>query len=261
MGKTVDFIYQNKDNPQLLNNLQMAKSSALGPRFGAIASTLQTPQEVHDFLRVGLGDVSAIEKLQTQNALAASRIEQDTSRFSALDAMHTRYANVGNTQMTTLIKQQMDDLNARVNADEALKLRYNQVLDHAHELDEVNLSRWSLARAQQRTDAQADYRARAARGGKAGRQVVIQPTPIFSKGTSTPVDLGFQKSRLYGLGDFFSTPVTMVRSFGNARPNGFMRIDDIDKDSIAELRGQLAHPGHQQRSPAEHAERLPEDEV
>jgi hypothetical protein len=244
MGKAVDFIYANRENPQLLNNLSMAKNSALGPRFGAVASLLRTPEEVHDFLRVGLGDVDAIERLQTQNALAASRIEQDTSRYSALDAMHTRYANVGNQQMTGLVDQQMKALNDRVNADESLVTRYNQVLAHAHELDQVNLSRWSFARAQQATDAQAEYRARAARGGKAGRQVVIQPTPIFSKGTSAPVDLGFQKSVLYGVGDFFSTPVTMVRSLANARPNGYMRIDDIDKDSIAELRGQLARiPG------------------
>lgn len=244
VGRAVDYIYANRDNPALLNNLQMAKNSALGPRFGAIASTLQTPEEVHDFIQVGLGNVNAIERLQTENALAASRIEQDTSRFSALDAMHTRYANVGNGQMTQLVQAQMKQLQDRVNADGALVTRYNQVLEHAHELDQVNLTKWSFARAEQRTDAQAAYRASTARGGKAGRQVVIQPTPLLSRGTSTPVDLGFQKSRLYGLGDFFSTPVTMVRAFGNARPNGYMRIDDIDPDSIAELRGQLARiPG------------------
>lgn len=249
MGKAVDFIFANRDNPQLLNNLSMAKNSALGPRFGAIASTLKTPDEVHDFLRVGLGDVDAIERLQTKNALAGSRIEQDTSRLSALDAMHTRYANVGNGQMTTLIDQQMEDLDGRVNADEGLVTRYNQVLDHANEIDQVNLSRWSFARAQQATDAQTGYRAAAARGGKAGRSVMVQPTPILSRGTTAPVDLGFTKSRLYGAGDFFSSPVTMVRSLGNARPNGYMRIDDIDRDSIAELRGQIARiPGISQQA-------------
>jgi hypothetical protein len=247
MDKAIDFIYTNKDNPQLLNNLQMAKNSALGPRFGAIASTLKSADEVHDFLRVSLGDVSAIESLQGKNALAAARIAQDTSRYSALDAMYTRYANVGNGQMTNLVQQQMKDLTARVNADESLVSRYNQVLGHAGEMDEVNLSRWSFARAQERTDAQAGYRASTARGstaGALGRRVTVQPTPIFSRGTTAPVDLGFTKTRLYGAGDFFSTPVTMVRSFGNARPNGYMRIDDIDRDSIAELRGQLARiPG------------------
>lgn len=247
MGKAVDFIYANRENPQLLNNLAMAQHSAMGPRFGAIASLLQAPDEVHTFLRVGLGDVSAIEKLQSQNALAASRIEQDTARYSALDAMQTRYANVGDQRMTALVEQQMKALNDRVNADEALVTRYNQVLGHANELDELNLSRWSFARAQDRTAAQAAYRANAARGAKAGalgRPVTITPTPILSRGTSTPVDLGFAKTRLYGAGDFFSTPVTMVRSFANARPNGFMRLDDIDKDSVAELRGQIARiPG------------------
>lgn len=259
MSRAVDFVYANRDNPALLNNLQMARNSALGPRFGAIASTLQTPQEVHDFLRVGLGDISAIERLRSQNALAASRIEQDTSRLSALDAMHTRYANVGNNQMTNLIQQQMIALNDRVNADEALVTRYNQIIGKTDEtgkivdpgafaqMDQVNLSKWSFARAQDRTAAQAAYRARAARGaaaGAQGRRVTITPTPIFSRGNSTPVDLGFVKSRLYGVGDFFSTPVTVVRSFGNARPNGFVRVDDLDKDSIAEVRGQIARiPG------------------
>jgi hypothetical protein len=242
MGKAQDFIWQNKDNPQLLNNLAMAKNSALGPRFGAIASLLKSPMEVHNFLRVGLGDIEAIESLQTQNVLAASRIEQDTSRLSALDLLHTRYANVGNGRMTAIVREQMDNLNTRINADEGLVSRYSQVLDHAHELDQINLSRWSFAKARDVTDAQNAYKARAARTG--ARHVQIQPTPFLSRGTSTPVDLGFTKSRIYGVGDFFSTPVTMVRSFANVRPNGYMRIDDIDKDSIAELRGQLARiPG------------------
>jgi hypothetical protein len=271
MAKAEQFTWENRNNPALLNNLAMAKNSALGPRFGAIVSTLQSPAEVHEFYRVTLGHVDAIEKLQTQNALAASRIEQDTSRYSALDAMHTRYANVGNRRMTDLVDQQMTALNARVNADESLVARYSQVLDHAHELDQVNLTRWSFARAQQATDAQAEYRAGAARGGEfvrnRARAVTISPlagkpllpgvsrasapgagiesyAPRTLRAASTPLDSGLIKSRLYGVGDFFSTPVTMVRSLANARPNGYMRIDDIDKDSIAELRGQLARiPG------------------
>lgn len=252
MGKAIDFIFANRDNPQLLNNLHMAQKSALGPRFGAIASTLKTPDEVHDFLRVGLGDVGAIERLQTSNAAAAGRIEQDTSRLSALDLMHTRYANIGNARMTQMIDDQMKALNVRVNADEGLVGRYNQVLDHANEIDQVNLSRWSFARAQQATEAQTGYRAATARGAKAGalgRPVTIQPSPILSRGTASPVDLGFTKTRLYGAGDFFSTPVTMVRGFANSRPNGYMRLDDIDKESIAELRGQVARiPGISQQA-------------
>lgn len=247
MGKVIDAIYANKSNPALLNNLPFAKTSALGPRFGAIAALLKTPDEVHDFIRVGLGDIDAIERLQSKNAAAAARIAQDTDRVGALGLMATRYANNGDQRFTTMIQQQMDDLNGRINADESLVRRYNQVLDHAHELDKVNLSRWQFAKAQASTDAQAAYRASTARGAKAGaygRKVSVTPTPILSRGTSTPVDLGFAKSRLYGIGDFFSSPVTMVRSLGNARPNGYMRLDDLDRDSIAELRGQIARiPG------------------
>jgi hypothetical protein len=247
MGKAIDFIYENRSNPQLLNNLAMAKNSALGPRFGAIASTLKSPDEVHDFLRVTLGDVDAIERLQSKNLMAAGRIEQDTARLPQLDLMATRFDAQGSArsqQYAQMARQEMQRANARINADEPLVQRYNQILDHAHELDQVNLSRWSFAKAQATTDAQAAYRASAARGGKAGRQVTIQPTPILSRGTTAPVDLGFAKTRLYGAGDFFSSPVTVVRSFANSRPNGYMRIDDIDKESVAELRGQLARiPG------------------
>lgn len=247
MGKAIDFIWANKDNPQLLNNLAMAKNSALGPRFGAIASQLKSPDEVHDFLRVTLGDVDAIERLQAKNLIVAGRIEQDTARLPQLDLMATRFDAQGSArsqQYAAMARQEMQRANARINADTGLVQRYNQVLDHAHELDQVNLSRWSFAKAQAATDAQAGYRASVARGGKAGRQVTIQPTPILSRGTTAPVDLGFAKTRLYGAGDFFSSPVTVVRSFANARPNGYMRIDDIDKSSVAELRGQLARiPG------------------
>lgn len=242
MARAQQFLFENRDNPQLLNNLAMAKHSAMGPRFGAIVSTLRTPDEIHEFLRVSLGDVSAIEALQGKNMLAASRLQQDTDRFSALDQMRTRYA--GDQGMTRLVGQHMDDLDARINADTSLVLGYNRVLDHAHELDQVNLSRWSFARAQQATDAQAAYLGRAARGGKSARAVTVQPTPVLSRGTLAPVDLGVAKSRLYGVGDFFSSPVTVVRGFANARPNGYMRIDDIDRDAVAELRGQLARiPG------------------
>ncbi|MGN6127880.1 MAG: hypothetical protein ACTHON_15065 [Humibacter sp.] len=249
MSKAIDFIWQNRENPQLLNNLSMARNSALGPRFGAIASTLKSPDEVHDFLRVTLGDVDAIERLQYKNLLAGNRIAQDTARLPQLDLMATRFDAQGSVraqQYAKMTRDQMEQSNARINADEALVGRYNQILDHAHELDQLNLSRWSFARAQAATDAQAAYRARAARGGKAGRVVSVTPTPLLSRAGSqpAPVELGFSKTVLHGAGDFFSTPVTLVRSFANARPNGYMRIDDIDRDSIAELRGHLARiPG------------------
>lgn len=245
MGKAQDYIWQNRDNPALLNNLAMAQKSAMGPRFGAIASLLKSPDEVHDFLRVGLGDIDAIERLQMKNTLAASRIQQDTERLSALGEQFTRYAHNPNYQ--AIVQQHMDSTTARINADTDLVRRYNGVLDHANELDQVNLSRWSFARAQARTDAQAAYRASTARGaaaGSVGRRVTITPTPIFSRGTSAPVDLGVAKTPIFGVGDFFSSPVTLVRSFANSRPNGYMRIDDVDRDSMAELRGQLARiPG------------------
>lgn len=250
VSKAIDFVYQNKDNPALLNNLALVKDSALGPRFGAIASQLKTPDEVHDFLRVTMGDVDAIESLQSKNISAAARIAQDTDRVGALGLMHTRYASAGDSRMTGLIDQQMADLNDRINGDTSLVRRYNEVLDHAHEFDKVNLSKWQFAQAQDATAAQAGYRASTARGAKVGamgRQVTV--TPLFFKGKSTPVDLGFAKTRLYGAGDFFSSPVTMVRSLSNARPAGYMRIDDIDKESTAELRGQIARiPGISQQA-------------
>lgn len=244
MGKTQQFLWDNKDNPALLNNLTMARNSALGPRFGPLVGLLKSPDEVHDFLLVTLNDVSAIERLQSKNLMAGSRIEQDTSRLSRLGLSRTAYAD--NPNLSALINKHMDRLNQQINADEQLVTRYNQVLDHAGSMDQVNLSRWSFAKAQAATDAQASYRARAARGAKAGglgHEASVQPL-YFTRGNSTPVDLGFTKTRLFGAGDFFSTPVTLVRSFANSRPNGYVRLDDIDQASTAEVRGQIARiPG------------------
>lgn len=259
MGRAQDYIYANRANPQLLNNLSMARNSALGPRFGAIASLLKSPEEVNDFLRVGLGDINAMERLQTKNALAASRIQQDTERFSALGLMRTRYANLGNEQMSKLVEQHMDDLTTRINADDALVNRYNQVLGHANELDELNLSRWSFSRAEQQTEAQNAYLARTARKGAARERGFTPGMPVLSAGaqpggagllggrvgtaayaSGSPISGGFVKSRIYGVGDFFSAPVTLVRAVKEMRPNGYMRVDDLDKDSIVELRAQLA---------------------
>lgn len=238
MTKATDFVFKNRNNPALLNNLAMVQHSALGPRFGAVASLLRSPDEVQDFVRVTLGDVGAIERLNMKNELAASRLAQDTSRLDRLGLMHTTYTN--QPAMQQLIEQHMELLNRQINSDTLLTTAYENVLNHAGEMDQVNLSRWSTARAQARYEAQRDYRAAPARGRLAGRSVSITPTPVLSRGTSTPIDLGFNKTRLYGVGDFFSTPITVVRSFANSRPNGYMRIDDIDQDSINELRGQLA---------------------
>ncbi|MEU6339898.1 hypothetical protein ABZ883_02970 [Streptomyces sp. NPDC046977] len=248
MAKAQRYIYDNRDNPQLLNNLQMARESAMGPRFGAIASLLKTPEEVHDFLRVGMGDVSAIERLQGVNAAAAARIEQDTARLSALDLSRGKYASNPNIQ--SMVDRHMERLNSQINADEALVQRYGQILEHSDELDKIHLSRWSFARAEQRTEAQNLYASGAARHGGAQRlrlpQGMQRAAVVDGKAqyVNTPLHGGFVKSRVYGAGDFFATPVTVVRSLKEMRPNGYMRVDDIDRDSLTELRGQLARiPG------------------
>jgi hypothetical protein len=248
MAKAQRYIYDNRDNPQLLNNLRMAQESAMGPRFGAIASQLRTPEEVHDFLRVGMGDLNAIERLQATNAAAAARIEQDTARLSALDLARGKYDHMPSVQ--AMVDRHMDRLNSQISADEALVQRYGQVLEHSDELDKIFLSRWSFARAEQRTEAQNLYAAGAARNGGAKRlrlpQGMQHAEVVDGKAqyVSTPLHGGFVKSRVYGAGDFFSTPVTMVRSLKEMRPNGYMRLDDIDRDSLTELRGQLARiPG------------------
>jgi hypothetical protein len=242
MVKAGDWMFANRSNPALINNLSMAQQSGMGPRLGSVVSLLRNRSEIDDFLRVSLGDVNALERLQTKNVLAAARYQQDSDRFSALDQMRTRYPN--NPRMQQMIDQHMDALTTNMNADYRLVRSYNAVLNHPAELDQINLTRWSTKRAQDRFEGQQAYRADSARGGASARNVRITPTPMISRGTSTPIDFGVQKSVLHGIGDFFSTPVTVARSFGNARPNGYMRIDDIDKSSIAELRGQLARiPG------------------
>lgn len=256
MGKAVDFIWQNRDNPALLNNLQMVRQSGMGPRFGSIAGVLKSPDEVHDFIRVGLGDVDAVARLQSKNQLAAARIAQETSRVSQLGLMADQFEAQGtarSAQYAQMARNEIDASNDRINADVALVRGYNQVLDHANEIDAVNLSRWSAARAQARTADQLDYRARAARGIQAQglradaqgmRRVSVTPTPFLSRGDTTPVDLGLVKNRVYGIGDYFSSPITMVRSLGTARPNGYVRLDDVDAASVAEVRGQIARiPG------------------
>jgi hypothetical protein len=247
MGRLQDFVWANRENPALLNNLAVAKN--LGPRFGAIASLLKTPDEVHDFIRVGLGDVDAIGRLQSKNAAAAARIEQETSRNAMLDQMVTRYSAVGGAaseRYVKLARQALAEGSRRLSADQALVERYEQIagkLDPvtgevlapgiAHEIDNVASTRWGTAKAARITTRQAGYRARAARGLRAQQA-----------GRATPHDGNVVKTRLYGIGDYFATPYTVVRAFGNARPNGYIRLDGIDKDTVAEVRGHIARiPG------------------
>ena len=56
MGKAQDFLWRNKDNPALINNLTMFRKSALGPRAGGIISSLRSPEEVNLFLRTNSGN-------------------------------------------------------------------------------------------------------------------------------------------------------------------------------------------------------------
>ncbi len=68
--KLMDGIWANKDNPQLLNNTAMAQHSGMGPRFGAIASKLQDPDELNLFVRTGMGDTRAMDELRLRNSEA-----------------------------------------------------------------------------------------------------------------------------------------------------------------------------------------------
>jgi hypothetical protein len=260
--RMVDGIWANKDNPQLLNNTEMARSSAMGPRFGAVASTLQSPEEVQLFVRAGMGDQSAMDLLGAKNKLAQARIDNLTSRLPALDL---RLDATTNPRMQAVIQSEIDRRNVGINADTAMVQRYNQILDHSDTLNQLATSRWSFARAADRTEAQNAYTAGAARFGGASRAARFTPSaagkPLLPGVTraerpagqgffgtaemkSTPIDGGMIKSHVYGIGDFFSTPVTLVQMLKNARPNGYMRIDDLGQDSLTELRGHLARiPG------------------
>lgn len=226
MAKAQDFLWSNKDNPSLINNLDMFKKSALGPRAGGIISSLKSPEEVNLFLRSSLGDVNARGLLQSRNALAGQRMEKDTARLSELDLALPRVIAQGNERAEAMVTSRRDALMAQINADEALTASHTAMLDHYGELDALNLTRWSFSRAERRTAAQADYRTGPALGSM---------TPRADPATGI--------TRL-NAGDFFGNPMTMVRSFKEAHPNGTMQIDDIHPESVVELRGHLARiPG------------------
>lgn len=225
MAKAQEFLYANRDNPQLINNLTMFKKSALGPRAGGIISTLKSPEEVNLFLRTTLGDVGARATLQERNAAAAYRMKQDTSRLSNAELNIERFQRRGQERYALMVESRVDELTKQINADEALTSRYGAALEHYGELDAINLSRWSFARAERRTRAQADYRTGPALG-TAG-------TPRSALG----------KSRIYA-DDFFGPSLTVVRSFKEAHPNGMIAVDDIHPEAIDELRGHLVRiPG------------------
>ncbi len=119
--------------------------------------------------------------------------------------------------------------------------RYDSILSSENLLDQLHVSRWSMQRAQARTEAQNAYTAGAGRGG--GRPVTLRPSapPLTSASfTPTPIDTGYVHSQLWGAGDYFTGPVTLIRSLKNMHPNGYMRVDTLDQDSMNELRGHLA---------------------
>lgn len=247
MTKMMEGIWANKDNSQLLNNTKLAQHSGMGPRFGAIVSKLQDPEELALFVRTGMGDMRAFDELKSRNALAATALANDTSRLAGLDLMRARYARFPNTQ--ALIDSEMNRLNGQITANTDLVARYDDIINNAHLLDELHVSRWGsdIERAAEKTAAQNQYRAGPARKG-ASRPVSFTPSrgPLNSANYEpTPVSGGYVKSSLWTKGsDYFTTPVTLIRSLKNMHPNGYMRLDVIDKDSINELRGFVARiPG------------------
>lgn len=229
MGKAQDFLWTNRDNPALINNLEMFRKSALGPRAGGIISTLKSPEEVSLFLRTTLGDTRARATLQQRNSLAAGRLEQDTARLSELGLRLPRLTDAGNARAAAMVQARMDELTRQINTDEALVGRYQATLDHWAELDAVNLTRWSFARAERRTSAQGAFKTGPAVGRSARRAEPRRPA--------------VGASRVYS-DDFFGPSLTVLRSFKEAHPNGTMAIDDITTDSVNELRAHVARiPG------------------
>ncbi|GAA4890935.1 hypothetical protein ACFPM3_20205 [Streptomyces coeruleoprunus] len=225
MGKAQDFLWANKDNPALINNLSMFKKSAIGPRAGGIVASLKSPEEVNLFLRVGLGDVEAKALLMERNAEAAYRLQADTSRLSTLELTVERFNRKGQERYAAMVQARVDELTQQVNANEDLFTRYTAMLEHYRELDAVNLTRYSFSRAQRRTAAQANYRTGPALGTAGTKRGPLATSRIYAN-------------------DFFGPNLVVVRSFGEAHPNGLMAIDDIHPESVAELRGHLARiPG------------------
>lgn len=267
MGRLQEFLWSNRDNPTLINNTDFALKSTMGPRLGSIVSQLKSPEEVQDFIRVGMGDVRAAQRLENSNALASARIRADQTRLAEIDLEYASDAAKANPAVRQNLDIIRTRLNASVSQDEAMVSRYEQILNHADEIDELRLSRWSYARAEERTAAQLQYLTGPAKGGlfaptrggvfkrevgakgRPARQFRAKPTPPIWRGVQPvkEVESGFVATRLWGVGDFFTTPVTLVRMMKNAQPNGYMAIDQgaaFEAANITELRAQLARiPG------------------
>jgi hypothetical protein len=256
-----DFLWRNKDNPQLINNTTLAQKSGMGPRFGALVSHLQTPDELNLFLRVGMGDVDALEALKATNANVGMRLRNVSNRLSSLDLMRSRYSNFPSVQQ--MIDIQMEQLSTQKAADAATSARYSDILANRDLLDELHFSRWgSEARAVERTAAQNKYRAGPGRGS--AQRANFQPgvgVVQFGKlgvGFGMPavqgnaIESGVIHSTLWHGVDFFSAPLTVVRALKNANPRGYIKLDTIDRDSITELRAHLARiPGMRESTRAD----------
>lgn len=231
MVRVQDFLWNNKDNPALINNLSMFKKSALGPRAGGIISQLKSPEEVSLFLRTTMGDVSARAKLQDANAAASLRMDQDTSRLANIEVdllPRARALNMPNLE--GMVQRRADQLRSQIAADEDLAARYGATLDHYAELDALNLTRYSGSRAYVRTGNQKAYRTGPAMG------------TVSNSGTAAKAS-GLAKTRIYA-NDMFGSSATMIRGFAEAHPNGMVAIDDLHPEAIAEVRGHISRiPG------------------
>jgi hypothetical protein len=231
MGRAQKFLWENKDNPQLVNNLSMFKKSALGPRAGSIISQLKSPEEVGLFLRTTLGDAEARARLQSENSAAELRMSAVDERLSKLQTEALpRVAAQANPQAEQMITARMDELRTQFQGDEDMVARYNAALDHYGELDALNLTRFSPSRAYSRTANQKLYRTGPALG-TVSKEGVAAKAPAIAK------------TRIYA-NDMFGSSATLVRSFAEAHPNGLIQIDDLHPEAIDELRGHIARiPG------------------
>jgi hypothetical protein len=226
MAKAQKFLWENKDNAQLINNLSMFKKSALGPRAGGIISQLKSPDEVNLFLRTTMGDASARAQLKAENVAAKERMDAVDERVSKLQLEALpRVQAQANPAAAAMIEKRINELRDDFAANEDMIARYKQTLDHYAELDALNLTKYSGSRAYTRTSNENYFRTGPALG---------------TAGTERSA-LG--KSRIYA-NDLFGQSSTVVRSFKEAHPNGMIAVDDLHPEAIDELRGQIARiPG------------------
>jgi hypothetical protein len=233
--KLMEGVWANRSNPQLINNTVLAQRSGMGPRFGSIASRLQDPEELHLFIRTGMGDARAMRELRLRNADIDARMENINSRVAALDLMRSNWAH--NPGASAMIDAEMGRLGKQYSNDALAAQRYNDILDNAYLLDQLHASRWTRS-ARKFNESPDISRAR----GKTREQNVYT---TGAARTTDPMTGAVQTSRLWGAGDYFTRgPLHLVRMLQNVHPNGYMNIDRIDDESIRELRSHLARiPG------------------